>query len=64
MIPMIGVMAGFYIITRMCELIASRAKEPKLGFTGFMAIITILAAVATMAYLIIGAETLGKMLPG
>lgn len=58
MISVIGIMAGFYIITRMCELIAARHAQHKFGFLGVMAILTTLVALGGMLYLLIGPDAL------
>lgn len=58
MIAIIGIMGGFYIIVRMCELIAERHAQHKLGFIGVMAFLMILVALGGMLYLLIGPDTL------
>jgi hypothetical protein len=56
MLSVMGLMVGFYIITRMMEIVAARYSQPKLGATGTMAIITIIATVAAMIYFVVGPD--------
>jgi len=56
MISVFGIMVGFYIITRMCELISSRKNQPKAGVTVWIAVITILVNLGAMLYFLLGPD--------
>ena len=56
MISVLGIMIGFYIITRMYELIAARQSQPKLGLTGWMAVMTILVTLGAMICFLLGPD--------
>jgi len=61
MIPVIGIMVGFYIITEMVRIFNDSPKETK-GFTYMMAGLTIFVAILGMAYLILGPSMGAKIL--
>jgi hypothetical protein len=54
MLAVMGLMVGFYIITKMMEIISARYHQPKVGVTGFMAVITILVTLCAMLYFVFG----------
>ena len=56
MLAVMGLMVGFYIITRICELISARYHQPKIGVAGAMAVITILVTIGAMVYFLIGPD--------
>jgi hypothetical protein len=56
MISVFGIMVGFYIITRMLEIISARKSQPNLGITGWMAAITILVTLGAMLYFLLGPD--------
>lgn len=61
MIPPIGIMIAFYIITRMLNLIIEKRKET--GFlTMFFAILTILVAIYAIYALITGSTEASELL--
>jgi TRAP-type uncharacterized transport system fused permease subunit len=63
MLAVMGLMVGFYIITRMLELIFDRATKPASTLLVIMGAVTILATLAAMAYFVAGPQPF-KNLPG
>jgi hypothetical protein len=61
MLAVMGLMVGFYIITRMMEIIAARYHQPKLSATGVMAVITILVTLCAMVYFVLGPDLMKGM---
>lgn len=57
MIPSIGIMVGFYIITRMISLLSRAGDRSEPGIVKLMAVITILVAGLVMMSLFGGAAS-------
>jgi len=56
MFGVFGVMVGFYILTRMSEIISAKYQQPKIGFAGAMAMITFLVTLCAMVYFVLGPD--------
>lgn len=61
MIAVLGIMVGFYILTRMTEILEARQMKPKIGFVGVMAWLTIIVAIIAMTYFLLGPDLFRKL---
>jgi len=56
MLAVMGLMVGFYILTRMSEIVSAKYHQPKIGFAGAMAAITFLFTLGAMLYFVLGSS--------
>jgi hypothetical protein len=56
MLAVMGLMVGFYILTRMSEIVSAKYQQPKIGVAGAMAAITFLFTLGAMLYFVLGSS--------
>lgn len=62
MIPTLGVMIGFYIVTKMISLGTRKDERAESASTRIMALLTIIVAVVGMVSLVTGGAEVGRNL--